>query len=107
MLDLGFGAAYVVQGGDIGSKVARVLAAGHEACKVVHLNFGIMPEPAGADSSLFTPAEKIGRQRAEDFISTGSAYALLHATRPSTISFGLASNPFPSLPGLERSSKNG
>ena len=93
MLDLGFRAGYAVQGGDIGSKVARVLAAEHEACKAVHLNFGIMPEPAGADSSLITPAEKIGLQRAEEFISTGSAYALLHATRPSTISFALASNP--------------
>lgn len=94
MLDLGFGTGYVVQGGDIGSKVARVLAAEHEACKAVHLNFGIMlKEPRGIDERSITDGEKIGLQRAEKFKSTGSAYALLHATRPSTISFALASSP--------------
>ena len=36
MLDLGFGSGYVVQGGDIGSKVSRVLAAEYDACKAVH-----------------------------------------------------------------------
>lgn len=36
MLDLGFGNGYVVQGGDIGSKVGRVLAAEHDACRAIH-----------------------------------------------------------------------
>ena len=36
MLDLGFGSGYVVQGGDIGSKVGRVLAAEHDACRAIH-----------------------------------------------------------------------
>lgn len=36
MLDLGFGTGYVVQGGDVGSKVARVLAAEHASCHAVH-----------------------------------------------------------------------
>lgn len=36
MLNLGFGGGYVAQGGDIGSKVGRVMAAEHEACKAVH-----------------------------------------------------------------------
>jgi len=39
MSELGFGDGYVVQGGDIGSKVARVLAAEHEACKAAHCMF--------------------------------------------------------------------
>ena len=30
---LGFGDGYIVQGGDVGSKVARVMAAEYEACK--------------------------------------------------------------------------
>lgn len=34
-----------------------------------------------------------GLKRAEGFSRTGSAYALEHATRPSTISFALASSP--------------
>ena len=37
MVGLGFGKGYVAQGGDIGSFVARILAARYEACKAVHL----------------------------------------------------------------------
>lgn len=33
MLNLGYGAGYMVQGGDVGSKVARVMAAKHDECK--------------------------------------------------------------------------
>lgn len=33
MTQLGFDQGYVVQGGDVGSKVARVIAAEHNACK--------------------------------------------------------------------------
>lgn len=36
MVDLGFGSGYIVQGGDVGSKIARVMAAEHESCKAVH-----------------------------------------------------------------------
>jgi microsomal epoxide hydrolase len=36
MLQLGFGDGYAVQGGDIGSKIARVIAVKHEACKAIH-----------------------------------------------------------------------
>lgn len=32
-VSLGFGDGFVVQGGDVGSKVARVIAAKHEECK--------------------------------------------------------------------------
>jgi microsomal epoxide hydrolase len=33
MLGLGYSSGYVVQGGDVGSKVARVIAAKHDECK--------------------------------------------------------------------------
>lgn len=33
MNDLGFGGGYVAQGGDIGSRVGRVLAVDYESCK--------------------------------------------------------------------------
>ena len=33
MISLGYGAGYMVQGGDVGSKVARVMAAKHDECK--------------------------------------------------------------------------
>lgn len=52
-----------------------------------------MPEPDGIDQSLIRPTEQKGLRRAAEFGSTGSAYALLHATRPSTIAFSLASSP--------------
>lgn len=36
MCGLGFGSGFVVQGGDIGSKVARVMGATYDAVKAVH-----------------------------------------------------------------------
>jgi hypothetical protein len=33
MVGLGFGDGYVVQGGDIGSKIGRIMAAEHASCK--------------------------------------------------------------------------
>jgi microsomal epoxide hydrolase len=41
MVDLGFGSGYVVQGGDIGSKVARAIAAEHESCLAIHCEISI------------------------------------------------------------------
>ena len=36
MLNLGFGGGYIAHGGDIGSRIARILAVKHEACKGIH-----------------------------------------------------------------------
>jgi len=33
LVDLGFGGGYIAQGGDIGSRVAKALAAEYDACK--------------------------------------------------------------------------
>jgi len=35
-IGVGFGDGYVVQGGDIGSKVGRIMAAVHDECKAAH-----------------------------------------------------------------------
>ena len=51
-----------------------------------------MPEPSTVKGTI-TEAERIGLQRASEFSRTGSAYALEQATRPSTLSFALASSP--------------
>ncbi|KAM0250772.1 hypothetical protein ACHAP5_001989 [Fusarium lateritium] len=91
MVELGFGNGYVAQGGDIGSKVSRVLAATHEECKAVHINFCIMPEPE--DAGEITEAEKKGLERTNDFKRLGSAYAMTHATKPSTIGLVLSTSP--------------
>ena len=91
MATLVFGDGYIAQGGDVGSKVARVIAARHPSCKSLHINFCIMPEPEQVTGSI-SEAEQIGLERAAEFAKMGSAYALEHATRPSTIGFVLGSN---------------
>ncbi|OOF96730.1 hypothetical protein ASPCADRAFT_206905 [Aspergillus carbonarius ITEM 5010] len=94
MKDLGFGSGYVVQGGDIGAFVGRVLGVGFEACKAVHLNMCPMPSaPEGMSIESLTAAEKRGVARMEKFVTRDIAYAMEHGTRPSTIGHVLASNP--------------
>lgn len=43
LVGLGFETGYVAQGGDIGSFVARILAARHKACKAAHSK--LIPSP--------------------------------------------------------------
>jgi microsomal epoxide hydrolase len=57
------------------------------------VNFGIMPRPDGADDKDLNDWEKGGLIRADEFKKLGSAYALFHATKPSTIGLALAANP--------------
>ncbi|KAL8743847.1 MAG: hypothetical protein Q9190_003836 [Brigantiaea leucoxantha] len=89
MISLGFARGYTAQGGDIGSKVSRVLAVSYEACKV---NFCIMPEPANPIGAM-DDIEKKGVEKAAQFKRSESAYALFHATKPATIGYVLAANP--------------
>lgn len=113
MIGLGFGDGYVVQGGDIGSKVGRVLGALHpevkgelecdnsspgsglmaDFCAAVHLNFCIMSKPDAVDPADVNEGERIGWVRAKEFERIGSAYAIEHATRPATIGMVLATSP--------------
>lgn len=86
---------YVVQGGDVGSKIARVLGGTtNNGSATIHLNFCIMPEPSALSSDTSdNTLEQAGLERAEWFTKLGSAYALEHATRPSTIGLVLSSSP--------------
>lgn len=43
MRELGFGNGYIAQGGDVGSRVARVMGVEHEACKAVHREYNFVP----------------------------------------------------------------
>jgi hypothetical protein len=86
---LGFEKGYIIQG-DVRSKVARVVAAEHAACKAAHINFCIMPEPKLV--STIDELEAHCLERAVAFSKTGSAYALEHATCLNTIDFALPSN---------------
>jgi microsomal epoxide hydrolase len=98
MLSLGFGEGekgYVVQGGDIGSFIARTIAATYTECKGMHLNMMFMHPPA--DASALEPQlsdeEKRGLEVYKKFQETGNAYGRMHGTRPATIGHALSSSP--------------
>jgi microsomal epoxide hydrolase len=71
---LGFGKDYIVQRGDLGSKVARVMAAEHAACNAAHINFCIMPEPSQPIGTI-DELETRGLESAAAFSKTGSTYS--------------------------------
>jgi microsomal epoxide hydrolase len=52
-----------------------------------------MPEPEGIDQASVSDHERQGLLYGQKFMRTGTAYALEHATRPSTIGLVLGSNP--------------
>ncbi|KAF7968873.1 hypothetical protein HWV62_29144 [Athelia sp. TMB] len=110
MLGLGFGGGYVAQGGDFGSKVARILGVTYGSCKAI-LFFRLLPrspppERRTVNFSTFllpyagltpveelTPAEQRGIARATDFQTRGRGYAMEHGTKPATLGIALSSNP--------------
>ncbi|KAF5615446.1 epoxide hydrolase [Fusarium sp. NRRL 52700] len=93
MVQLGFGNGYVAQGGDVGSKIARVLGGTFPRARAIHLNFSTMPDPGNIEESVYDDLEREGLKRAEWFTKFGSAYALLHATKPATIGLALSASP--------------
>ncbi|KDQ16877.1 hypothetical protein BOTBODRAFT_43065 [Botryobasidium botryosum FD-172 SS1] len=93
MIGLGFGAGYVSQGGDVGYFVAKVLAVSHPSCKAYHVNMYATAPPDGFDYATLNEPERQALERGSKWRSTGIAYGITHATRPSTIGFVIASNP--------------
>lgn len=59
-----------------------------------------MPRPEGITDDGITELEMRGLERSDEFKRLGSAYALQHATKPSTIGFVLAANPLSLLAWL-------
>ena len=58
------------------------------------MNFcGISQTPSPEPEGTISDVEKAGLKRWEEWRATGTAYAMEHATRPSTIGFVLSSNP--------------
>ncbi|KAH8844016.1 hypothetical protein MCOR27_003207 [Pyricularia oryzae] len=92
---LGFGeSGYIAQGGDVGSRVCRVLAAKYDRCRGTLLNYNRIGKPEGsAGPEALSEEEKAGLERCKWFDSVGTAYAMAHATRPSTIGLVLSSSP--------------
>ncbi|KAB8072527.1 Alpha/Beta hydrolase protein [Aspergillus leporis] len=93
MANLGFESGYVAQGGDIGAKVARILAVDYDACKAVHLNACFIKKPDNVPESAITEVEKSNLARAEWFSSFGMGYYVEHGTRTSTIGNAISTNP--------------
>ncbi|KAK5459550.1 hypothetical protein LTS15_003679 [Exophiala xenobiotica] len=94
---LGF-KSYMVQGGDLGGRIARIIAATYPKCKAVHLNTHPMPAPDDASvklklQSTINDTEQAGLERHNFFLHNGTAYAFEHATRPATIGAVLSSSP--------------
>ncbi|GAQ04542.1 putative epoxide hydrolase [Aspergillus lentulus] len=84
MKGLGFGGGYIAQGGDIGSRISRVLAVDFESCKAAH---------QGCSDDSLSASEKRGVERLNAFLTTGLAYAIEQGTKPSTIGLVLSTNP--------------
>ncbi|KAL4779816.1 Alpha/Beta hydrolase protein [Aspergillus varians] len=94
MKRLGFESGYVAQGGDVGSRVARLLAVYTDSCKAVHLNYcPLVTRPEGVSDDGLSELEKRGLERFNRFMYSGKAYAEEHGTRPATIGHVLASSP--------------
>ncbi|KAL4901390.1 hypothetical protein BDW74DRAFT_160379 [Aspergillus multicolor] len=94
MQGLGFAGGYVAQGGDIGSRVARLLAVQYNSCKAAHLNFcPLLKRPEGVSDEAQSELEKRGSDRHQWFLTYGKAYAEEHGTKPATIGHVLASSP--------------
>ncbi|KAL2838757.1 Alpha/Beta hydrolase protein [Aspergillus pseudodeflectus] len=94
MQNIGLGSGYVAQGGDIGSRISRLLSLNYDGCKAVHLNFCPTPtRPEGVSDEDLSDLEKLGLERYRAFLESGRAYAQEHATRPATIGHVLSSSP--------------
>ncbi|KZT09096.1 alpha/beta-hydrolase [Laetiporus sulphureus 93-53] len=95
---------YVIQGGDWGSYIAKIMAHvyGKRHVKAWHTNFPTAPppsfrmSPARYLSFLMTPftfRERTGLDRSEWFESKGSGFFREQSTQPQTIGYSLADSP--------------
>ncbi|CAD6573514.1 MAG: hypothetical protein TREMPRED_000846 [Tremellales sp. Tagirdzhanova-0007] len=95
MTGLGF-ESYAAQGGDIGSTVSCDLALTYPSCKVAHINFkGMQFPPEGTPEYKSPPLANDMKLKLQNF-----AYAMEHATRPSTVGLVVGCNPISLLAWL-------
>ncbi|KAL4959819.1 epoxide hydrolase family protein [Aspergillus stella-maris] len=93
MVELGFGEGYVVQGGDLGSMLGRIMSVEYEGCKALHVNMLVLNPDQTPPNIDPTPKEQEHLARSAEWQKTGFAYALEHATRPATVGLAMASSP--------------
>jgi pimeloyl-ACP methyl ester carboxylesterase len=94
---------YIVQGGDLGSFIARMLVSKYPtACVAMHTNFALPAEPTAATfpalaaKAAITPltdAEKAGLARTEWYNKVGNGYMIEHSTKPQTIGYSMIDSP--------------
>ncbi|KAH6685761.1 epoxide hydrolase [Plectosphaerella plurivora] len=98
MVKIGFGTGYVVQGGDIGSSMARILSVISPSVKAFHVN---MLTPASLEEFLttvnVTQTEQEHLERMSNTGETGMSYFLEHSYRPGTVGLMLSTNPLAML----------
>ncbi|GAA6059018.1 hypothetical protein JCM10212_001243 [Sporobolomyces blumeae] len=95
MLGLGFESGYAIQGGDIGSMLARKMSLRYDSVKCIHLNYlpAVAPKDDHPERDNVKPHEQRNLERSDEFQKTGRAYAIAHATRPGTIGLVVGSSP--------------
>ncbi|KAM3498059.1 hypothetical protein MY10362_008605 [Beauveria mimosiformis] len=89
MIGLGFKSGYLVQGGDLGSFISRILALTSDSCKGMHVN--MMSIPGGEEPA--DDWEKAALDKAKEAVDTGMAFALEQGTRPATLGLALSASP--------------
>jgi epoxide hydrolase len=93
MARLGYG-HYVAQGGDWGAGVTSWMAKQRPTgLAAVHLNLPILFPPPPAPPGGYTAAEQKTLDQLGTYGSDASAYAIIQATRPQTLGYGLADSP--------------
>ncbi|GIJ82347.1 hypothetical protein Asppvi_000854 [Aspergillus pseudoviridinutans] len=103
MLNLGY-EEYVIQGGDWGSIIARVMATLYpQHVKAVHLNFAPVAPPypwrhpwiflQSVLTLPFSPKSRALISTTLDYLNRGNAYMRQQETRPQTLGYGLHDSP--------------
>ncbi|RMZ79808.1 hypothetical protein DV738_g3221, partial [Chaetothyriales sp. CBS 135597] len=102
MLRLGY-PEYVVQGGDLGYGIARLLAAKYPShVRAHHVNMAIPKEPTKethpelyeeVQKHTLTDREKAGLERFQWFRQEGSGYFMIQSTKPQTIGYTITDSP--------------
>ncbi|GAA5856674.1 hypothetical protein JCM5353_002268 [Sporobolomyces roseus] len=102
MCGLGFETGYAIQGGDIGSMLARKMALKYDSVKCIHLNYlpAVPPKDDHPARNNVKEHEQRSLDRSAEFQKTGRAYAIAHATRPGTIGLTVGSSPISLLSWL-------
>jgi len=90
---------YLAHGGDAGYQVAAALArVDPDSVAGVHLNLGgVGLAGLHRDQPPANDAQARALERYATYVRGGSAYALLNATRPQTVSYGIADSPLGQL----------